>query len=815
MSVWIDIKYALRLLLKAPKFTGITLLVLTGGLAISLFTFSFLYSMLYKPLPLPNGESIYRVTNFINGNHRLLPAYELLTARKQFTAFKEFGVYQSTNSLIMFDDEAYNARGSYVEANFFPFTQVSPIAGRTIDHTDMQADAPPVVVLSFNLWQGYFSGQQQNSDPTSVIGKVININQTPTTVIGVMPKGYLFPVSSQLWLPMPKKMLTPTASSTESIRAFARLKPHVSVASANQEMTQAVNTLYQENVTHYQKTAGNITVKLNTFAMAQADNQGTMIFAFLNIVAFLILLLACINVGNLLLARAVQRNKETAIRAALGATSSRLISQLMWEGVIICVVGGILAVLLVAGALDFTNVVLQSELSTNRPFWWRWQFDFPTLLMAIAFTVTTIFLASFVPAYRATQQDINITLRDGTRGAQGRKAGRVSRFLVTVQIFIIALLMMIGGVSAMISMHLLNMDLGEDFSKVLMAEIVLPEQRYANEQQQRQFTQSLVDALNQQPNIDNAVNWHYIDHLPFNLLGSENMDDEQWPKINTVALVGKTELHGLRIMAGRHLSHHDSHNARRVIVVSESFVKRHWPSQPLSTALEQQIQLKINDQPVPFSIVGVISDRMNGSSIFSHKSVEDEVYISGYQYPTPWLKVKMKYSGNEKTAEKQFYQRLFQLDSAIENYEVRSAERNFSMMRSSMKLMANITFSAGAFALLLAVTGIYGITANAVVQRTHEIGIRRAVGASEQQLIKLFLRQGSWQLLTGLSVSLLLFSAISYIFYNFSEGHLPVYMFPTIAVTVCVLLTFVVLTAVYLPARKAVTLEPSHALRYE
>ena len=346
MSAILDIKYALRLLFKAPKFTAMTLSVLVGGLSISLFTFSFLYSTLYKSLPLPEGETALSfstetigISNNIDPNQILLSAYEFSQIAQTQDTLSEFGLYDARDVRLSFDDAGKNVPASYVDGGFFRFSRTPPLMGRSIQAEDMRAGAPPVTVISYETWQNELAA---NSD---VLTMSINLNDVLTNIIGVMPRGYHFPGVAKIWLPLAQATIDTGQESSVYFSAYARVKDNVSIEQAATQLTHSLDQLYQQSVELYNRPVADKVVHLRTFPMDQVNGLGNTIFTFLNIIAWSILVLACINVGNLLLARSIERQKETAIRAALGASSKRLVSQLMWEGIIITVLGGVLSVL--------------------------------------------------------------------------------------------------------------------------------------------------------------------------------------------------------------------------------------------------------------------------------------------------------------------------------------------------------------------------------------------------------------------------------------------------------------------------------------
>ena len=813
MSVLIDIKYSLRLLFKAPKFTAMTLSVLIGGLSISLFTFSFLYSTLYKELPIPGGATALAlstetigISNNMDPNQNFISAFEFTQIDKTQQSLDEFGLYESRNVRLSIEDTGKNISATYVDSGFFPFSQTQPVLGRTIQEQDMVVGATPVAVISYETWQNELSANE-NVLTTSII-----LNDRLTHVIGVMPQGYKFPDVAQVWLPLPQSSLSAQQNNSPYYSAYARIKPGVSNEQATISLSNALDQLYQQSVKLYNKPEAKKVVHLRTYPMDRVNGIGNTIFIFLNVVAWSILALGCINVGNLLLARSMERQKETAIRAALGASSKRLLSQLMWEGIIITTVGAFLSVLLVGAALDYTEIVLHSWMPSSMVFWWHWSMDIETLAMALAVTLVTIFLSVFLPAWRSANQEINTTLRDGTRGAQSKKSGRLSRLLVTVQVFLVAFLMLLGALSGYIAQTFINLEIGDDYTDSMRVEINLPKDKYQTSQEQVLLYQSLLEKIKSESNVIDAHATNY-DHYPITLSEHDYDDSREKTFIDTFSLIGNTEFSGIKLIAGRHLNSRDKVGARKVVIISQSMANRYWPGE---SALEKQITLEIEGKNESLFIVGVVTNRMNPRSIFGKLDSDDETYISGLQFVKPRMRLYYKTIKGSVKAEDIFYRALFETDRNIKlEQTVMPAERNRNLMRDTMRLTSKVTLGTGLFALMLALVGIYGLTVNSVAQRTHEVGIRRAVGATDKNIISMFIKQGAKQLITGLGMALVLFALISAVFHEFSQGLIPSYLYLVLASIVISSLSFIVMLAIYVPTRKAVIMEPSSALRYE
>jgi len=807
MSMLLDIKYALRLLFKSPKFTAMTLGVLVGGLSISLFTFSFLYSTIYKTLPLPEGDSARAISILIDGHQRFITAFEYKAVKDDLSSFAEFGIYDNRDVRLSVKQSGKNISGSFVRAGFFEFSRVKPLLGRSINAQDTKVGAIPVALISYGVWQ-----RELNGDP-QVLNRTMTLNGEITQIIGVMPQGYRFPNTAQVWLPLLDNIFTINAKLSDHFYAYGRLNNGVSDKQAQQELGQAIEQVYQQNVERFDLPKVHKTAKVFTFQMAQTGGDGPLMFAFLNTISWMILLLACINVGNLLLARTIEKQKETAIRAALGASNLRLISQLMWEGIIISALGGILSLLLVGAALDYTEIILHSWLPNGGSFWWHWGMDTPTVIMAIVFTFITVFLSSFLPAWRSANQDISSTLRDGTRGARSKKAGRLSRILVTTQVFLVAILMLIGSVSGFVAHKLINLETGDDFTHVMKAMLTVPENKYPQQAQQISLLTTLIAAIKQQPQVDDVVSYNWIGDLAITIAGRDYASDDDKHSADTLSSVGDLTTIGVGLVAGRQFNDQDKKGAPYTVMISQSMAKRYWPGE---SPLGKNISIKIEDKNTRFSVIGVVTDRMNPKTLFGQLDSADEVYVSGLQFFTPYQILYYRVFPNAQHSEEIFYRAVFNTDRSIElDYGVEDASINRNKMHDVMALMSNITLTTGLFALLLAMVGIYGLTANTVAQRTHEVGIRRALGASDKLITQMFLKQGARQLFIGLSLALVCYALIATGFHHFTEKLFPVSFYFMLALVVTAMLSVIVLFAIYTPTKRAIKLEPSVALRYE
>lgn len=804
MGILMDIRYSLRLLKKSPGFTLLTLLVLTGGLTVTLFTFSFFYTMFYKPLPLKDGESIVRISERI-------PLYEYSETRAKLTAFSEFGVWRDQQVRYSAAEDSTSLFGTYTEWNLFKFARTNPLYGRALQAQDSEAGAAPVAVISYKLWQNRFNGNP------NAIGKVIRIDNQETEIVGIMPKGFAFPLSTEIWLPFSYEQLHPTSTDWSFANFHARLAPSATKAQATEQLEQLVRGSFESRV---KQTGDKIELhpeafRLDSYPVAQIGGGAIVDVAMygINIVSTLILLLAGINVGNMLLARAVARGKESAIRVALGAGEKRLIGQLMWEGGIIVVTGTLIALVLTALMLSSMTVFLESAFGRNGapPFWWVWNLDSATLIAAFGFMALTLFTVCYLPARKSARADVVIELRDGTRGAQGRKASKMMRALVTAQLMFVSLIMSIGFLFFSLVRKGENIEPGYNLTNLMAADVIFPEDKNVTDVQRAQILTQLMADLETRPGVNDVFAWT---NLGSHEAIVEGLDAQtQLPPVSVQQLLLQNDFKTIPLAEGRYLDDREraaADNAEfRTALVSQSFAKKRWKAG--ESAIGKRVQLAVEGKPIWYTVVGVTKDITQ--SFTEAPELNDEIYLSAFQTNNVQTRVYFRSEKNPNLAEEAFFQSLMRVAPQAKNGGVRRIAEALGASKRILSIGQSVLFTCGLFALLLSLCGVYGITANAIVEKTHEIGIRRAVGATDREIIMLFLRQSMWQVVTGLGVGLGFAGILGWMANSFFGFSLAFYIqaFSIVVVTVGV----IVAIAVVLPSRRVAMIEPAVALRTE
>jgi predicted permease len=796
----LDLKYAVRLLVKRPLFTLVTVLVLTGGLGISLYTFAALKTIVYRDLPVPDSGSIVTVGAAGAGpNIEPLETFELATVRNEAKNLGELGVFRRGRALVGERGSSRTLRSMESDSQVFEFTRTRPLLGRGFVPEDAVDGSEPVAVLSHSAWQTAFGGD------AAVIGKLVPVNGRPTRVIGVMPERFAFPINTEIWLPLPASIVAPTSYSGIALEAYGRIPRGVAPSTAEAELTALVERVRQELPDDVREPAA---VSVTSFQEGSFGVFGTVVFGVLNLLAISILLMAAVNVGNLLLARTNERIKEVGVRIALGAPRVRLIAEVMVENVLICAAGGALAVLLVARGLGATQGFMSALLGDMMPFWWSWGLDRDLAIAAVLFLTLTVLVVSVLPAFCVSSADPNSLLKDGTRAGGGLSPGRVSRALLTIQVALISAVILVGGAALSIAQRAANFDLGIDGTNVVMTMLEPPAERYRTAEQRASFYARFLAELRSGGGIDAAVFMDSAGFARFAVEGSSYASDNDRPRATLFVLSETPSPIGPTRLQGRGFDSRDSYTGAKTAIVSESFASANFPNE---SAVGRRIEVGLGDAaPEEREIVGVVSDLTLDPLGITGMGPE-AIHVPIAQWNLPTAEIMVRHFGDQDQARSAIYEAVARVDSAAVPGQVQAyaeAQAQITLFATAiMKLFAG----CAAFAIVLAITGIYAVSSNSVVLRSHEIGLRRALGASNRNVIGIFVVQGTRQLVIGLALSAVLSAAVLLaISQGFSVGA------PTLtllAAAVVVVVSATVLLSIYLAVRGIVRSEPSAILR--
>jgi predicted permease len=797
-----DVRYALRLLARSPGFTLLTVLVLAGGLGVSTFTFSFLHTAMVRPLPLSEGERVVRVDPVVAGRRQTIDVVDLAAVRPALRTLREVGGYTGREVVLGRDEGRRVVDATVAEPVLFAVARTPALLGRTLRPSDGAAGAEPVVVLSHRLWTAAFG-----ADPAT-LGARVPIDGVETRVVGVMPAGFGFPVASEAWLPLPAEVLATTTPGLYAVRLAGRLAPGADHAAAAAEAGVLLRRAIAAHDTSARAAA--VAAAVESFPAAQIGEERALVFAALNALAAMILLLALVNVTNLLLARANERIRESAVRLALGAPRGRLAMQGMWETVLLCLGGGALGTAGAAWGLSAITRWTQAHMAENLAFWWVWRMDRVGLLGAGAFVTVAIAVLGGVVALRTARTDVRAAMQDGGARAGARRDGRLSRALVTLQVATVTVLMFVGVMAGVMARRAVTLDPGFPTARLLQGGVAPPPARYATSAARTAAFRDVHARLAEHAALDRVLLRRTLaDHgaETGRFVRRDAGPAGAPPSAHVIAALGDLATAGARVVEGRALRPDDDASRAPVAVVSRSLAARHWRGR---SPVGDQLRLTgVGDTARFLTIVGVASDVPHGDPLSRDRST-DAVYVSLLQTDAANAAVLVRHRAGEMAGR----QALLQAFGAVDPLLVPDAVQPFDEVLAKVGLIATSTSklvgACFAFALVLALVGTYGLTSRAIGLRTREIGVRRALGASDAGVARLLLRQGGRQLGVGTLVAAPLVAAIGGAFMH----AFPISGWVTLAagLLVSAAVLALVLAATAVPIRGVLRVSPRQAL---
>jgi len=807
-----DLRYALRQLRKSPGFTATAIIVLALGIGANTAMFSMVYGVMLRSLPFNEPGQLYTLweRNLKMGYEQNPPAAgNFRDWRDRNRVFEQIAAFDASRTFnLAGNNNPERVDGTAASPSLFELLGVKPLFGRTFSLQEDQLGGDNVVLLSYELWQRRF-----NSD-RSIVGKPITVDGKNVTVIGVMPQGFKFPGDTgtvlniftappaQLWVPLALAPRAWSARSAHYLEVIGRLKPGVTPDQAQAEM----NSIEQELVKEYPREYIGSDIKLVPLHAQVVGSFRSALLVLFGAVVF-VLLIGCANLANLLLSRATSRQREVAIRSALGASRLRLIRQLVTESLALSIAGGTLGVLTAAWGIGMLKLILPS----NFPRTSNIHLDGPALIFTALASVATGLVFGLVPAFQASRTHLNESLKEGERGAEGFGRNRLRGVLVASEIALALILLVGTGLVLRSFVRLQAVDPGFKPDHVLTAEISLPEAQYPDTQKAAFFSQ-LLDRVRTLPGVLSAG---AIGHLPLGgeiesyamqVVARAPLPNEYANPSCHVVLPGYFEAMKVPLVEGRFLDERDDAQSQHVLIINDVVARNVFPNE---SPIGKRLQMGFNS----FSgeIVGVVR---HTSHLSLDSAPSEEVYTPYRQAPF-WG--SMTLTVRTAAAPLALARSVREVVQAIDKDQPVSKIRPMDdVMESSVAAPRFRTLLLGLFgltALLLGAIGIYGVMSYSVSQRTREIGIRMALGAARPQVIKLVLRQGLVLTLAGVGLGMLgalaLTQLLSSMLYEVR---------PTDGLTftgVILLLTAVSLLANWLPARRAAKVDPMVALRYE
>jgi predicted permease len=809
-----DLRYGLRMLAKSPGFTAVALLALALGIGANTAIFSVVNAVLLRPLPFPNPEQLVTLfeRNLKMGYDQNAPAAaNYLDWRAQNSVFTQMAAYGGGQYNLTGAERPERVAGAAVTANLFPLLGVNPLLGRTFAADEEQPGHDQVVLLSYTLWKERFG-----EDP-GIVSKSITVNGRNCTVIGVMPPGFIFPgdtgtvskiytwPAARLWVPLALNARTWAERSDHYLSVIARLKPNVATAQAGSEM----NAIEQRLVKRYPNEFIGSDVKIVPLHTQVASGLEPVLLVLLGAVAF-VLLIGCANVANLLLARAASRKKEMAVRAALGASRLRLMRQLIVENLLLGMAGGALGVLLASWGLSVLKAVIPEDFP--RVAYIRidgWVLSFTTL---IAFATTMIF--GLAPAFQISKTDMTESLKEGGRGsAAGPRRNRLRGLLVISEVALSLVLLAGAGLMIRSFIRLEDVSLGFNPDHVLTLELSLAESKYAQGEQRKVMIQQVIDRLKTLPGVNAAAATTLLPLAGGNFNSAISIEGEelqvpgQFPSTEVRVVTPEYfKTMGIPLREGRPFAPRDTSTSPHVLLINQTLARRWLPHED---PVGRRATLGWNG--FAGQIVGVVADT---KEFGVDAEVREEVYIPYSQAPFwPTVALALRTASDPASLANAARTAILQVDADQPVSKVRTMEQVVSASISQPRFRTLLLGLFAGLALLLAATGIYSVISYSVAQRTHEIGIRIAIGAGQGDVLKLVVGQSMLLVLAGVVsgtiAALALARLVSSWLYEVRSTD------PGTFVGVALLLVFVALLAAYVPARRATKVDPMVALRHE
>jgi len=800
-----DLRYGLRMMLRNPGFSAVALLGITLGIGANTTTFSALDATLFHPFNFPSEPRLVMLwergleQGFRRGS--VSPA-NALDWKEQNQTLEQIVIVNQRYFDLTENDEPERFFGYLVSTSFFDTLGARALYGRTFVADEGNPGKEQVIVLKHSLWQRRFA-----SDP-NIVNQTIRINGKSYTVIGVMPADFNFPFNGgELWAPLVFDPKDSTNRGNHYLQVIGLLKPGATIRQAGEDL----GAIAARAAKQFPET--NAGRGVNVISLTEDATRGSRMYApvMLGAIGF-VLLIACANVANLLLVRGNSRQREIAIRMAMGASRGRLVRQLLTESLLLSFAGGLFGLLLSVWGLKSLSRAIPEDFSKFIPGWNHLTLNQTTLIFTVAVSVVTGLLFGLAPALQSTRVSFSETLKDGGKGSSGKASRNRARSVLVVAEIALSLVLLIGaGLMIRSFVGMLNSDFGINPTNVLTMDVSLPGQKYDAVGPRNDFYNQLLSRVGTLPGVTRVGG---IGYLPMSGFNSSHAFEKIGPKVyqqgdqphvlSAPVTPGYLEAIGTRLVKGRDINDQDRSDAPLVALVNETFVKQFLSGlDPIGEQFKQ-----VGGPAV--SIVGVTADVMN--SDFEDRR-DPQIYVPYRQETSRSMSLVIRSDSEPARLTSAIRAEVSQLDKTLPVYNVKAMEKVIDEQVSPKRLATAMMAIFAMLALALAGVGIYAVMSYSVSQRTHEIGIRRALGAQPADIFKLIFRQGLMLTSLGIGIGLAgafaMTRAMSQLLYGVTTTD------PVTYVGISLLFGLVATLACYVPTRKAIRVDPMIALRYE
>ncbi|HVG32958.1 MAG TPA: ABC transporter permease [Pyrinomonadaceae bacterium] len=801
-TLWQDVRFGFRMLMRKPAFTLTAVLTLALGIGANTSIFSVVNAILLKPLPyLEPARLVWMETMKARTGQResaaVSPA-DFWEWKEQSQTFEEIAAFRGEGISLKDAERPEALQGARVSTNFFQALGIAPVLGRAFANEEGRLGAPMTIVISHRLWQRRFGG-----DP-SIVGRTIERVEGPTTVIGVMPPDFRFPSFAEAWVPFSRDSSEMQLRS-RYFQVFGRLKNGQSLESAQAEMATITSRLESS---HPESNKG-LTARLTPLKERLTGETRPALLVLLGAVGF-VLLIACANVANLLLARAATRRKEMVIRLALGASRAQLMQQLLIESVLLALVGGAIGLLLAVWGVDLLIGLLpQSKEVYQLPNAVR--IDGVVLGFTLLVSVLTGLLFGLVPGWQASRPNVNEWLKEGSHATESARRQRTRAVLIVTE-FALALVLLIGaGLLIQSFVRLRSVELGYEPHGLLTMWISAPFSKYHDDESRARLYTQVLEQVRQVPGVEGAT---VTSGLPFGFLSFPfNIEGDPLPSGDVNAHYsaispGYFNVLKAPLTAGRDFTERDDRRSTEVAIINEALARQYFNGRD---PLGQKISIAYMGKRAVREVVGVVGNIKQDEL---GKPSEPEIYVPYQQQP--WLGqalVIRTTTADPLTLKNDVQRAIWAVDQDQPVSKAETVDQMLSNLVAEPRLYTLLLGIFAALALLLAAIGIYGVMSYSVTQRTHEIGVRMALGAQPRDILRMIVSQAMTFALVGVAIgvaaSLALTRLLSSFLYGVSKTD------PLTFVIVSLGLVGVAFLASFIPARRATHVDPMEALRYE
>ncbi len=829
-TVLSDLRFAFRMIGKDPGLSAVAIIALALGIGVTATTFSIAYATVLRGLPFEKADELvhFERENREEGLNTLaVTPHDYLSWREQQTTFEGLGAYvEALIHLTSADGYTERLWGVYMDPGSFRLLRVQPALGRLFTSDESEPGSPNVIVLSHRLWSRRFDGD------SSAVGRTLSINGGTATVIGVMPEGFGFPIAEQFWRPL-RIDLRQVERGQGRLDVFGRLKPGESLEGARAEF----ETISTDLARAFPETNRNIFARLRTFNDEYVgDDFARLVYTMLAGSA-LVLLIACANVSNVLIARAVTRTKEVAVRTAMGASRSRIVKQFMLESFVLAAIGATLGIAIAVVGVSWFAAGAQAGVfdlphGSDSLFWWDIRLSGASLIFVVTVTGLTALIAGTAPALHALRTPVADVLKDESRGSSSRRFSKFSRGLVVVEFALTTGLMLAAGLTVRSVLNLTQVREGFDAEGIMTASVALPlaqvgisETEYPDHASRLHFADRLIDELESRPGVEAATVTNVLPSqagpvVALALAGRAYLDDSEYPEVRTGTVSGDYfAIFGVQPVEGRTINGSDVAGSEPVAVVNQSFAARHFPGE---SVLFQRIRLGADGSEPWVTIVGVVPDLWR-----SNRAERDlsRVFVPLEQSGTPdpsvrlgrwglrYMTVAVRGEGGTLLHASAIRDAVAAVDANIPAYGARSMQQVLALRTGRYRLYGRYYLAFGIVALALAMIGIYGVMAFSVTRRKSEFGIRMALGAEAVDVVRGVLRQALAQIGMGLLAGAVV---ATWLLQGLQEALFHVDLTdPLVLAGVPLVLVGTGLLASLVPAMRASRVDPTEAIRAE